>query len=306
MPPAPLKCSPSRLLLAVGLLLGCLPDAARAQLTGGGIVGSSSVGYIDGAIPMSQFRLRYDAADDVNRPNRAEFFWARGRPAGPGVPLPERSVNYQEASVYGEVATGDRVSAFFEVPTRFVNPEINANAAGLSDVNAGFKYAFVRRDDLVLSGQLRVFAPTGAASRGLGTHHASLEPAVLLFWSVTERLALEGELRYWIPVGGTDFAGDVLRYGTGLGYDLYRSDTVRLRSVTEVVGWTALGGRENAGLSAGQPLIAGAAGDTVVNAKVGLRLGVAGLGDVYVGYGRALTGERWYENTFRMEYRLGD
>ena len=28
------------------------------------------------------------------------------------------------------------------------------------------------------------------------------------------------------------------------------------------------------------------------------------LGDVYAGYGRPLTGDKWYENTFRVEFRL--
>ena len=51
-------------------------------------------------------------------------------------------------------------------------------------------------------------------------------------------------------------------------------------------------------------MIDGAAGDTIVNAKLGLRLRADGLGDFYAGYGRSLTGNRWYENTFRVEFRL--
>jgi hypothetical protein len=28
------------------------------------------------------------------------------------------------------------------------------------------------------------------------------------------------------------------------------------------------------------------------------------LGDIYAGYGRPLTGDRWYENVIRLEWRL--
>jgi hypothetical protein len=47
-----------------------------------------------------------------------------------------------------------------------------------------------------------------------------------------------------------------------------------------------------------------AAGDTIVNIKFGLRMKVGDLADFYTGYGRPLTGERWYEQTFRFEFRL--
>src|SRR5207248_6321693 len=37
----------------------------------------SSVGYIDSAVPRTQFRLRYDSAYDNNRPDRAAFFYPK-------------------------------------------------------------------------------------------------------------------------------------------------------------------------------------------------------------------------------------
>ena len=48
----------------------------------------------------------------------------------------------------------------------------------------------------------------------------------------------------------------------------------------------------------------GAAGDTIVNAKVGVRFKLGEFGDFYTGYGRALTGSRWYEETLRVEFRM--
>ena len=52
------------------------------------------------------------------------------------------------------------------------------------------------------------------------------------------------------------------------------------------------------------PIIESAAGRTIVNAKLGLRLRHNDCGDLYLGYGRPLTGDNWYQNTFRIELRI--
>ena len=271
---------------------------------GGASAKNSTVGYIDSAIPDSLFRLRFDAAYDFRRPNRAEFFYAKSRPLGPGLLQPEPRIDYQDLSAYLEVAGTDRISGFVELPWRFLNPEVNPNANGLADMNAGFKYAFLFHDDLVATFQFRTYVPTGDAHRGLGNHHVSLEPAFLFYTPLTDRLGLEGEFRYWVPIDGTDFAGDLLRYGVGLRYDVCKTCTLTLSPVAEFVGWTVLAGKESTVTPSGFVGIDAAAGDTIVNAKLGLRLRADGLGDFYAGYGRSLTGNRWYENTFRFEFRL--
>src|SRR5262249_17955563 len=155
---------------------------------GGGLSSSDSrVGYIDNAIPGSLFRLRYDDGFNDRRPTRAEFFYPKGAPKGPGLPEPEARVDFQDISAYLEYAPTDRLSGFVDLPVRFLNPQINDNHTGFADMNAGFKYAFIREDDLVGTFQFRTYAPTGAASRGLGTHHVSLEPAFLFYTKLTER-----------------------------------------------------------------------------------------------------------------------
>ena len=35
-----------------------------------------------------------------------------------------------------------------------------------------------------------------------------------------------------------------------------------------------------------------------------VRVGLGDSADIYVGYGRALTGEVWYKDLLRLEYRL--
>ncbi len=270
----------------------------------GPTVSNSRVGYIDSALPGDQFRLRFDAAYDFRRPTRAEFFYPQPQPRGPGLPMPEPRIDYQDLSGYLELAANERLSGFVELPWRFLNPEVNANANGLGDMNAGFKYALLDAPDLVATFQFRTYIPTGDSRRGLGTDHVSLEPAFLVYKPLSDRLGFEGELRYWVPIGGTDFAGDIIRYGAGLHYDLFRVGHVQIAPVAEFVGWTVLSGKESAVAPSGRVIVEGAAGDTIVNAKLGLRFTWDGRGDFYAGYGRALTGDRWYENTFRLEFRL--
>ena len=276
----------------------------------------SSVGYIDSAIPLTQFRLRFDAAYDDNRPDRAEFFYAKcgcfringSDPKAPGPPGSppsriETSVDYQDIASYLELAVNQRISAFVEVPVRFLNPEVLNNTAGIGDMNAGFKVALLHDDCRFVTFQFRTYIPTGKPEAGLGTDHVSLEPALLGYQRLTDRLVLEGELRDWIPIGGTDFAGNIIRYGAGLGYDAFRSCKVRVTPVAEFVGWTVLGGKE---LAVAGPVatVLDASGDTIVNLKVGARVGIGEHSDLYFGYGRALTGAVWYKDILRLEYRL--
>jgi hypothetical protein len=296
---------PSQARLAAILLLAVVVSpAAQGQGTGGPTSRDSNVGYLDNAIPGDQFRLRFDAADHDPSPARAEFFYAQARPRGPGLPVPDSSVNFQELTEYLEVAAGERLSGFVELPQRFLEPAINADHSGLGDLNAGVKYAFLYGPDLVATFQFRTYAPTGDASRGLGTHHVSLEPALLFHKPLSDCFELNGELRYWAPVGGTDFAGDVLRYGLGVSYDLCRIENIQIVPVVELVGWTVLGGKETVVQSTGVATVQDTAGDSIFNVKVGVHVKGDAWWDMYTGYGRALTGSRWYDNIYRVELRL--
>jgi hypothetical protein len=302
--------SPSRIGASLGVLLGACglliwaAGAVHAQGTGGVVVTDSSVGYIDEAIPANLLRFRADAAFNNNRPTRAQFFYAPTPPRGPGLPLPESRVDYQDLSACAEVLLLPALSTFVEVPVRFLNPDINADTWGLADMNVGIKYALLDEQSRVVTLQLRTYVPTGDPHRGLGNSHASLEPAVLFLQGLGDRARLEGELRCWVPVGGDTFAGDIVRYGLGVSYDLCKNDALRLAPVVEVVGWTVLGGKESALVGSGPPRIQDAFGDTIVNAKLGLRLAVGDRVDFYAGWGRVLTGDRWYENIYRLEMRL--
>lgn len=292
-----------------------------AALTGSGFAVSDLAndggGYIDYAVVGNFLRFRGDAAYNNPVPDRAEFFYGQCGCFGgnaPGPPLPERDVDYQEVSGYLELALTDRLSGFVEAPIRFINPEVNENHAGLSDLISGVKYALIACPDEYLTFQFKVYAPTGDANAGLGTGHVSLEPGLLYYRRWSDRISLFGELRDWIPISdseitninspffGRNFAGNVFRYGGGFGYDLIncstRCDSERLTLVTEFVGWSILDG-----LGFDGQRVFDATGDTIVNGKFGARYSFDGH-SFYAGYGRALSGDTWYEDIGRLEYRL--
>ncbi len=301
------------LLFWLGLLATVGPAAAQqadAPSAGGEeelppIIDSRS-GYVDPAIPGNVLRLRYDSAYRNNQPTRGEYFYARNAPEGPGLPLDERKVDYQDLSLYVERLFGQRLSAFVELPYRMANFDVNEDHAGLGDMNAGFKYALLADENTVLSTQFRVYAPTGNAHLGLGNHHVSLEPALLLYHRFSDRLASNSELRYWGSIGGTAHVqGSLVRYGTGIQYDALKTCRMTVSPVAEIVGWTFLDGEKDPPFgSEGIVPMRNAAGDTIVNAKLGVRIKFGERSDFYAGYGRALTGEVFYKDVIRLEYRI--
>jgi hypothetical protein len=269
---------------------------------GGLVVSNSGVGYIDNAILGDQVWFRFDAAYNATEPARAEFIWPVDGPFGPG-PGPETSVDYQDFSAYAERQLNCRWSVFGELPVRMLNPEIQDNTAGIGDINVGFKRLLCSSCDTVKTLQLRTYVPTADGSRGLGTRHVSLEPAFLFYHRRSDWFAIQGEVRDWFSIGGSDgFAGNVLRYGLGGVYTFNPCDCRPVSAVAEIVGWTVLHGG-TAITTLPTTLFTDAAGDTIVNAKFGLRVSLNDQDSIYAGYGHALTDETWYEDVIRLEFR---
>jgi hypothetical protein len=318
--------------VALFALAVLLPQRATCQVQ----TASSNVGYIDDAIVETQLRLRYDAAFNNIWPDRAEFFYAKcgcfretgADPDAPGPAPPlngrdpattrfiETSVDYQDISLEFEYALSPNFSAVVEVPFRILDPEVNENAAGFADMQVGFKRALWSSSNDYLTFKFRTFIPTGDARRGLGTDHVSVEPELLYYKQLDDRMSFEAELRDWIAISpssgaGTgfkdDFGGNVVRYGLGLAYDMFKCEQcgTKISPVVEVVGWTVLDGlasRSTDGTAA-TARIKDATGDTIVNLKVGTRMYFNRCESFYAGYGRALTGEAWYDDILRLEYR---
>jgi Putative MetA-pathway of phenol degradation len=296
----------------------------------------SMIGYIENAIVGSHVRIRTEAGFNGEFPDRAEFFYAKcgcyqglggtGLPAyDPNAPGPAPGVlqkfNFQQVLLEGEFAFGRRFSLFTEIPIRWIQPKTFVagtgsfeNQAGLSDVRAGFKAALLASPSHYLTLQFKSYFPSGDASKGLGTNHYSIEPAILYYQELSDRWAVESEFGVWHPIGGSvgvatpanlhpeKFAGNVIFYGVGPSFKIVNTERVRFGPVLEVVGWNVRGGWET--VVASLDRIADSVGGTnIANIKIGVRLGLAASHSFYLGYGHALTDAVWYEDTVRFEYR---
>lgn len=289
--------------------------------------GDSGVGYIDTAVVQNQVRFRFDAAYDNPTPDRAEFLYPkcgcfRGAPppftdpSAPGPPELETGTDFQEFSLFAEsLLIGDQISGFVEIPFRLINPEQNANTGGLSDINFGLKAALWADCSKLVTFQFRTYVNSGDGIRGLGTEHVSLEPGLLFLHRAGNGTVVEGELRDFIPIDGTDgWAGNVLRYGLGVSRTILDEGALSITPVFEAVAWSVLGGRVLKVFDDGAGTIIGfrdeSAETTIVNIKLGARVNLApkccsdGTKSFYLGYGRALTGAQWYQDILRAEYRL--
>ena len=155
--------------------------------------------------------------------------------------------------------------------------------------------------DEYLTFQLRGYFPTGDTSEGLGTGHYSVEPGLLYFHQV-DRWQFQAELKDWIPIGGdTDFNSNVIEYGAGLGYVLADTGRCVVTPVGEVVGWTFIGGQKQ---NADTVVPVSANGDTIINLKPGVRLGMKHPDDplgfqrisLYAGWSTAVTDQHLYQS----------
>lgn len=266
----------------------------------------STVAFIDSALPLTQFRFRYDANYNAARNTRAEYLLAMPQPIGRGMPADESRLDLQRATTYFEFAPGPTLSGFVEIGSRIVDPEINANSAGIEDMNFGFKWAFWWTEHRVFTAQLKAFLPTGDADRGLGVGHSALEPGFLLMHRITDRFRMEKHVKLWIPIDGAEgAAGSVAHYGISTCYDVVAKSNLRIAPQFELDCWTALGGSSRYLTPAGV-LVDDAHCDTIWNAMFGCRVCVGPdcRHQFYAGYGRALTGETWFQDVARIEYRL--
>ena len=264
----------------------------------------SAVSFLDSSVPQTQVRLIFDANYDDRRSTRNEYIFPKsGTPGSPGWWTPEPRVDWQELKSYVEVAFLSQMSAFFALPTRWVNPDVNPNDWGVGDLQIGLKYAFVETGGLSLTGQLRGTIPMRSGP-GLTTDHYSVEPAFLFYLRPIAWMAVEGQLKYWVPLCGTEFSGQLVDYGVGVSF-LERSYTdFWFTPVIELEAWTMIDGKEMVVFPDGLGATHNTGGDTICNAVGGVRFGFGDNGDIYVGVGHSLTGDAWQHYFWRLEFRV--
>jgi len=259
--------------------------------------------FTSGVRPQTRQRFRWDAGFDMILPDRAEYFWARadGNGQGPSPAGGERSLDYHDLWHYVETSHGS-FSAFVEYSYRSTFPDIAPHEAGFGDINVGTKTLLLDTKLLQVAFQFRTFIPVGVASKGLGTGHVSLEPALILGLNLAPRTFLQAEVAEWIPISGDDeYAGAVLRFGTSLNHTLLQLyPDVPLVGTLELNGWSFQDGAfTDPVLGTLRP----ASNDTYLNGGIGLRLFICDKADIGVAYANAITSEHFAEQLIRSEFR---
>jgi len=276
------------------------------------IAAADTAFFQDAARPATQMRFRWDTGWDMTAPDRAEYFWARQTgPLGPHVIA--RSINYRELRLYTEGAT-DRIGVFIEQPYREVgvhespispNPN-DVTFSGFGDLNIGTKTLLLDCDLLQVSFQFKTFILTGAANKGLGTGHVSLEPAILNTLHLAPDTYLQCEIAYWIPVGGDSlYQGNIFHSHLAFNQVLWHlCRSVQLVGTMEFNEWSIINGNfTSPDVLTGGKGTPERARDTIFSLGPGFRFVICDRVDVGAGTAFAVTGDRWAEELVRAEFR---
>jgi len=257
--------------------------------------------------PSNNFRVRFDSAIGLESPARGEYFWAM---PGDG-PAFETSVDYQELHGILEMG-GSRFSTVFDIPLRILNPVINDNTAGLSNISIMTKTVMVDGNTWQLTQTFATLFNSGSQRKGLGPGHTSLEPGMLARYVFSDQLIGHGQLAVRFPISGqSDFAGQLLRYGGGASFIMYETDTFAILPTAEVVGWTIFDGRRTTGppaMMGADPPSEDISGQNLISMHVGSRLVLGPRGDLglfELGFSHAwdVTRNGWYDSRWRVEMR---
>ncbi len=204
---------------------------------------------LDSAQPFNNFRVRTQVARRMHLPDRAEYFWQRTVDRR-GPALGESLMDYQQLNMRMETGS-KKFSTAFEVPLRATNPELNANHAGLGDMNLAVKTVLLDGEQWLFAQQFTTYFPTGSPTMGLGRGKVALEPGLLVRNRWNDRTWIHGQLKFWFPLGADpQHGGQVLNIATGFNRVLWETDTRALIPSLEFSTFTVLNGlaRDNSQL----------------------------------------------------------
>ena len=252
--------------------------------------------------PMNQQRFRWDYAEDLMRPDRAEYFWARTTDPGKGPRPAPFAIDYDELSHYVEVAQGS-FGASFEYRYRSLDAD-GAHAAGFGDLTIGTKTLLFDTSLVQFAFQFLTHVPAGAARDGLGVGHVSLEPGAVLGFNLTPNSYLQAEFSQWIPLGGDkDHAGAIFRYNMAYNHVLARPiPGIPIVGVIEMNGWRFQDGAytDVTAIPQFQP----ASGESYLHGAAGVRMFLCDRADLGFSYSTPVTSDGWAETWVRSEFRI--
>lgn len=262
--------------------------------------------------PVNQQRFRWDHAEDLLLPDRAEYLWARADGSGIGPNRPNARVDYDELRHYAEVAHG-AFGAWVDYSYRSqdslytdgASPPTwdQAHDAGFGDLTIGTKTLLFDTDLVQMAFQFQTHVPAGSVGKGLGVGHTSLEPGLIFGLNLSPASYLQVELNEWIPVGGDPvYSGAIFRYNAAYNRVLARPHPCTpVIGSFEFAGWRFQDGAYTPAVGAG-PVSASA--ESYTHASAGLRVFFCDRADFGVSYLAPLKPESWADMLIRTELRF--
>lgn len=258
---------------------------------------------IDITQAFGNFLFRTDAAYNLTKPDRSEFFWAR---PGRGPKLPETGVGYQDFHFRMENG-GPSFSLATDIPIRLLNPDVNGNNGGIGDIQLTQKTVMMNGSRWQLTQILRTIFNSGNARKGLGTGHVAMEPGLLARYKWSDLTYLHGELEMRFPLGGDPvYSGPALTWGLGVSTVWYETDTFALMPTLEFVNIWILDGQYT---PIGIPSPVDIKGDGIFNLGPGLRTvwdtgGDMGVLEFGVNSMLSVGSNGWYDALIRTDMRF--
>jgi hypothetical protein len=258
---------------------------------------------IDITQTFGNFLLRADAAYNLTKPDRAEYFWAR---PGRGPARPESGVDYQD--FHFRMENGNNVfSLATDIPIRLLNPDVNGNNGGIGDIQLVQKTVLMNGSRWQMTQILRTVFNSGNARKGLGTGHISMEPGLLCRYKWSDLTYFHGQAELRFPIAGDPiYSGPALTWGVGVSHVWYETDTVAFIPTLEFINIWILD-RQVTPFPGGLPV--DVKGDGIFNLAPGLRTAWdtgGDLGVVELGFSSIFSvgSNGWYDALLRFDMRF--
>jgi hypothetical protein len=304
--PLDLSCPPDcyvgRVLHGIAACI-CCPDPCYVPVW---VTTANSAFFMDTVRPQTYTRFGWDTNRNVRLPDRAEFLWAKA--GGKGPPKVETNLDYDDLTLYQEVASGG-FAAFFSTSYRGIDADQNVHHANFGDLTAGTKSLLIDCELLQLAFQFKTYIPTGNSRNGIGTGHLSLEPSLLASLKLNPKNYLQTQVAYWIPIGGDQaFQGPTWHYHLSLNHSWCKWGAWELIGTSEINGWTFTDGGVTVPVTNAMGMVTGittrAAGETYVTTGGGFRLVFCERYDLGFGVAAAVTDDHFARETYRTEFRI--
>lgn len=280
----------------------CCPDPCYEPVW---VTTANSAFFMDTVRPRTYTRVRWDAGRNLTQPDRAEFFWAKASnpPLNGRGPRFTTSVDYDDLTLYQETASG-AFSFFVETLYRGIDSDANGHHANFGDINLGTKSLFIDCELMQVAFQFRTYIPAGLSRNGLGTGHTALEPSLLSSVKLMTDTYLQGQVAYWIPLGGDgSYQGATWVFHSSLNHLWCKKGAFQLISTAEVNGWTFTDGAVTNRV-AGNLVTTKASGESYVSLGGGLRVVFCDNMDIGFGAAFAVTDDHFADQLYRTEFRL--